>query len=86
MKLVIDDGVQTLKTLFYKSVQRLRLSRYPRIHTMENNIVTGFLKGQECKVMFDSGRMKSCMYCPLAKRLGLITGNEKKVKRKVNLW
>lgn len=76
--------------LFVKSMavpkQRRRLYKYPRIEVQNRNIVYGYINGQQCCFILDSGSEGSFMCLSQAERLGLITGDEVKVTMRADLW
>lgn len=66
--------------------KKKRLSKYRRLRVMEGSLVKGYLQGQQCYIMLDSGSNFTTMSFSWAKSLGLITGHEVKVKVNIDLW
>lgn len=66
--------------------RRLSLRMYQGLNVMEGNTVIGFVHGKPCKILLDSGAGVTVMFFPLAKKLGLVTGHEIKVKMTIHMW
>ena len=65
--------------------KRRGLHRFPRLEVRDKK-VQGFVHGQRCSIVFDSGSEESWMHLSEAERLGLITGTEEKVTKELSLW
>ena len=81
-----------------EDVLRVRLEAYRVLREMENvssdccvhleeeNQVSATVGGKPCLVLVDSGASASVVLLSLGRRLGLVTGREKTVKRRVSTW
>ena len=66
--------------------RRKRFGPYPRLAVKAGNMVEGYIKGQQCRVLVDSATSNTLMFFTQAKNLGLITGHEDTVTELNNTW
>ena len=61
-------------------------SKFLHLEVKQGNYVHGEILGQRCIFLVDSGATSNYMYLSQAKKLGLVTGNEKKVTQTFFTW
>ena len=67
-------------------VKKPRLGSHPCLHVDDCNYVLGSVNGTTCRVQLDSGSSITVLFWNMAKRLGLITGQEPTITTEIDLW
>ena len=79
-------GLQVVPNATQMKRHRLNASMYHRLDVKKGNILDAEILGQQCQLVIDSGTCCTSMFFSQANKLGLLTGNEKKMRVMTLLW
>ena len=68
------------------AMKKPRLEAHPCLHVDTRNCVAGSVNGTACSVQLDSGANITFLFWNMAKRLGLISGQEPTTVQEIDLW